>query len=364
MKVVIVGGGVAGLSIGWRLRQAGAEVVIVERAEPGRGATWASAGMIAASAELGHEDTAESQFARRSSSLWPVFAAEIEQATGVGLHYGQCGALIVASSRVDGEAFARRAAQDNEVSWLDRADAEALEPMLFGDFAGALWAPGEAVVDNRALGRALTHAFTRAGGELARVEAAYEVIVEGGKAVGLRTPFRTLGADAVVLAAGAWSGQLTGLPREVTVNVKPVKGEMIALGRPASSLMLAHVVWGNGVYLVPRRDRVLVGATVREAGFDTSTTPEARDWLRARANAVLPSLADWDEIEHWAGLRPGTTDGQPMIGRTSIDNLYAATGQFRNGILFAPAIAESVSRLVLEQKVPPEITAFDPRRFS
>jgi glycine/D-amino acid oxidase-like deaminating enzyme len=143
-----------------------------------------------------------------------------------------------------------------------------------------------------------------------------------------------------------------------------VKGEMIALSRPVSSPFPGHVVWGNGVYLVPRRNQMLVGATAVEAGFDTSITDKARDYLRSRADALLPALAEWDEAEHWAGLRPGTPDEMPLLGLTSVRGLYAATGQYRNGILFAPAIADAVSRVVLEKKVPPEIAAFDPLRFA
>lgn len=363
MKVVIIGAGVAGLSIGWRLQQAGAEVTILERAEPGRGATWASAGMIAATAELGHEDGPESEFAHRSSSLWPIFAAEIEQATGVAIHYAQTGALIAARDETQVQALKGSLAENTGASWLETHEALAMEPMLAPDIRGAVWAPGEAFVDNRALGRALTHAFTKAGGTLSRTEPATELIADGGRAVAVRSPFARYEADAFIIAAGAWSGQLFGLPPELT-KVKPVKGEMLALEQPAGSQLPGHLVWGNGIYLVPRRSQLLIGATVAEAGFDTSVTDSARDYLRKRADALLPALATWAEADHWAGLRPGSPDGLPMVGLTSVEGLYAATGQYRNGILFAPAIAEAVAHLVLEQKVPPEIAAFDPRRFA
>lgn len=363
MKIVIIGAGVAGLSIGWRLRQARAEVTILERAEPGKGATWASAGMIAATAELGDHESPETEFARRSSGLWPIFAAELEQATGVDIHYGQSGSLIVARDAAEAAAAQARAADDTEVSWLGRADAAAMEPMLTGDFAGALWAAGEAHVDSRALGRALTAAFIRSKGELMAVETVASLVVENDRMVAARTPFKSYEADAFIVCAGAWSGQIAGLPVELT-KVKPVKGEMLALDRPAASPIPGHVIWGNGVYLVPRRNQLLVGATVADAGFDTSVTDEAREYLRSRADALLPSLAGWTQADHWAGLRPGSPDGLPLLGATTIAGLYAATGQYRNGILFAPAIAEAVSRLVMEHKTPPEIAAFDPRRFT
>jgi glycine oxidase len=144
--------------------------------------------------------------------------------------------------------------------------------------------------------------------------------------------------------------------------VKPIKGEMIAVAPPAGAPLPQHVVWGNSVYLVPRAERLLIGATVADVGFDTSVSDEAANWLSARAIGLMPALARWEVVERWAGLRPGSPDDAPILGPTSIAGLYAATGQFRNGILFAPALAENMSRLVLERG--PVIAAFDPRRFS
>jgi glycine oxidase len=363
MKAVIVGAGVAGLSIGWRLRQAGMDVTILERAQPGRGATWASAGMIAATAEIGSGDSPVAEFARQSSALWPVFAAEIEQATKVAIHYGQSGALILARTPEEADALRARARMDNLVSWVEPGDAQLLEPLVPSDSGGALLAAGEAQVDTRALGRALTAAFVKAGGSLQASEPMVLLETENGRAIAARTPYRTYEADVFIVAAGAWSGELIGLPRELA-TVKPVKGEMIALTAPAGSALPRHLIWGNGIYMVPRQNRLLIGATEAEAGFDTRVTEKARNWLRGRANTLLPSLKSWEEVEHWSGLRPGSPDGLPLLGPTTIEGLYAATGQYRNGILFAPAIAEAVSRLVLEQKVPPEIVSFDPRRFA
>ncbi len=133
------------------------------------------------------------------------------------------------------------------------------------------------------------------------------------------------------------------------------------LAPPAGAPTPEHVVWGNGVYLTPRRGRLLVGATMELAGFDTSLSQAALRWLHRQSAGLMPGLADWRLTEHWAGLRPGSPDGMPILGETSVQNLYVASGQYRNGILFAPAVAEVLSRLVLERiAVDP---AFDPRRF-
>lgn len=362
MRIVVIGAGVAGLSIGWRLAQAGAEVTVLERAQPGRAATWASAGMLAATAETGDTSEAESLFAHRSLHMWPAFAAELEDASGRKIAFRQDGALLIARTSEE-EQHRRQQAAHAGAAFLSGDEARAMAPMLAGDIVGALWAPAEAQVDNRALGQALVPAFLRAGGKLLVNEAVIRIDPGVRGVVAVRTPFAVYEADAAVIAAGAWSGEIGGLPPAALPRVRPVKGEMIALRPSGEDALPGPYIWGNGVYLVPRGRRLLVGATVHEVGFDTSLTASAAEWLLAQALCVIPALASWSLDEHWAGLRPGSPDGLPLIGRTAMEGLYVASGQFRNGILFAPAIAESVRALVLEQRILPEIAAFDPRRF-
>jgi glycine oxidase len=145
------------------------------------------------------------------------------------------------------------------------------------------------------------------------------------------------------------------------IPVRPVKGEMIALQSP-DGVVPGPVVWGAGVYLVPRGDRLLVGATVQEIGFDTTLTAAARDHLRGHAERLMPALKDWRLVDHWAGLRPGSADGLPLLGPLGRPDVLVASGQFRNGILFAPAIARHVSAMA--QGHEPPIPAFDPLRFT
>jgi len=355
MRVIIIGAGVAGLSIGWKLLEGGADVTILERAQPVRGATWAAAGLIAPTVETAHASAEETQFARWSAELWPEFAGEIEQNSGRKIGYRRDGALIVASS----EDEANRIVAQSNRKLLSANEARAREPML-GDVAGALWDGEEAQVDSRALGAALTHLFVRAGGQLSVNEAAVRIEVGDGW-IGVTTPFNTYVADRILVAAGAWSGGID-MDDDVLPPVRPVKGEVLALVPPAGALLPKQVVWGNGVYLVPRGGRLLIGATMEEAGFDTSLTDTAEDWLTSRAIGLMPSLASWKIDEHWAGLRPASPDGLPVLGETKVQNLFVASGQFRNGILFAPAVAETVARLILGADVP-EIRAFGPRRF-
>jgi len=358
MRIVIIGGGVAGLGIGWRLRQNGAEVTVLERSQPGRGATWASAGMLAVAGELGNADNAEAKFARHARGLWPAFAAEIEERSDLAIGYRENGALIAALTA--DEARDLHAAPG--VERLTPAQARALEPMLTPAIQAALYAPGEAQVNSRALGEALARAFLRAGGEIRPNEPVLRLDTQGGRARSASTPHGRYEADAFVLAAGAWSRNIEALPPKAVPPVTPVKGQMIALAPPPGAALPTRVVWGRGVYLVPRDDQLLVGATMEVGRFDTAVTADARSLLATGARAVMPGLAAWSVVDQWAGLRPGSPDGLPMLGPSALDRLFVATGQFRNGILYAPAVAELVSRLVLAPG--DEQLAFDPRRFA
>ncbi len=338
--ILIVGAGVAGLGIGWRLAQAGASVTILERGAPASGATHAAAGMIASTAEMTADaPLPEIAFAALSQALWPGFAADLEAASGMAIFYRRNGALMLG----------RPTQLPPGTAWLDGAAAQAMVPLL-ADRTGAVWVPDEAQVDSRALGRALAAAFVRAGGVLRT-----GVTVTALKPKAVITDAGRFEADAVILAAGAWGGQVADVP------LTPVKGQMIALQPPPGVVLPGPVIWCNGIYLVPRDDRILVGATVEQEGFDLGLTDTARDDLRARAETVLPSLKDWTLIEHWAGLRPKSPDGLPLLGPLT-NGVFVAGGQYRNGILFAPAIADHMRDLVLGRAA--VIPAFDPRRFS
>lgn len=362
MKVVVIGAGVAGLSVGWRLAEAGAEVVVLERAQPGRAATWAAGGMIAAAAENADQTTPDAPFAERAASLWPDFARAIEEKSGRAISYRRDGSLLVASTPARFAELAERRIAGT--SLLDAAEARRLEPSLAETITGALHAPDDAQVDNRALGLALAHALVNAGGTLQTNEAVVRFEITRGRIAGVRTPFAVHHADTFVLAAGAWSGEIEGLPRDIVPPVIPVKGEMIAFRPQQQAALPARLLWGNDVYLIPRHDRLFVGATSTRDGFDTRLTDAAANRLAQNAASLLPGLAGWPLVEHWAGLRPGSPDDLPILGESGLSGLYLACGQYRNGILFAPAIADALTSLILEHRSPPDIGAFDPKRFA
>lgn len=352
MKVLIIGAGVAGLGVGWRLLQAGAEVTILERGQPGMGASWAAAGMLALTAELQDASEPERALALASADQWPAFAAELEEASGRAVFLAREGALLLAADGAELETMAGRVQGGLNLVGPDRA--RALAPLL-GESLGGLWAPDEAHVDNRALGEALTVAVLKGGGTILPTEPGVTIERHGGRAVSVLTPYGRHYADAILVAAGAWSGLLDDIP------VEPVKGEMIALAPRQGAVPPAPVIWGEGVYCVPRHGRMLIGATVEEAGFDTSLTELAKTGLRAAAERLMPGLKAWDLVDHWAGLRPKSRDGLPLLGQLE-EGLFVATGQYRNGILFTPAVAREMADLILGRGK--AIPAFDPRRFT
>ncbi len=352
VRAVIIGAGVAGLGIAWRLLQQDCTVTILDRFQPGTGASWAAAGMLAVTAELEDSPEPERALAMRSMALWPGFAAELEASSGRPVHLAEDGALLLAADAAGLAAMAGRATQD--VRLVGPQEARALVPLL-GTTLGGLWSPREAHVDNRALAEALTVAVLKAGGVILPNEPAVSILRQGGRAVGVLSPYGRHEGDAVVIAAGAWSGLLDDIP------IVPVKGEVIALAPPPGVGLPGPVVWGEGVYCVPRHGRLLIGATMEEAGFDTRLTQSGRDRLRRAAQSLMPALKDWSLADHWAGLRPKSPDGLPLMGPLG-DGLFVAGGQFRNGILFTPAVAQEMADIVLGRA--DVLSDLDPSRFS
>jgi glycine oxidase len=180
------------------------------------------------------------------------------------------------------------------------------------------------------------------------------------RVLGVRGPDGFIGADAVINATGAWASELEGVPEVARVDVRPVKGQMLALGMPRG--LVRRVLWVPGAYLVPREDgRLLIGATVEDAGFDVRITGAGLRSLLDAALDALPSLGDLALAETWAGLRPGSPDDLPYIGATAIEGYLVATGHHRNGILLAPATAVAIAD-VLEGKPRPDLDILSPRR--
>jgi glycine oxidase len=323
--------------------------------------------MLAAGCELEPGELDLFALNRRSQELWPAFAAALEEAAGASVGLRQEGTLIVALTRDDAAQlrfnydFQRQ--HGVALDWLSGAAARLREPHLHPNLAAATFSPADHQVDNRLLVEALRRAFLAAGGALREHAAVEAVDVTGGRTTGVRVAGERHAADIVVLAAGAWSGQVGGLPGKLPV--RPVKGQMLALRMDAEAPLLRHVVWAPKAYLVPRGDgRLIVGATTEERGFDKHLTAGGILALLEGAWRVVPGIEELPIDEMWVGFRPGSRDDAPMLGPSGIDGLVLATGHHRNGILLTPVTAEVVSRYVLSGELDPVIRPFALERFA
>lgn len=372
-SALIVGGGICGLGIGWRLAQAGRPTTVLEQREVGPNslpaATWASAGMLAPHVEAEPGEERLLPLLLESHARWPAFVQELREASGVDVGYRTEGTLVVASDRDQVERlhfqyeFQRRLGL--ELTWLSGDAARQREPHLSRNVIAALYSPHDHQVDNRQVLLALRQAFLAAGGALRERASVAEILVERGEVQGIRLiSGEILHAPVVVIAAGAWSATLPGLPPEVRPPVRPIKGQMLALQTPPDAPLLRHVVWGRDVYLVPRKDgRLLIGATVEEKDFDAQLTAGGVYTLLRRAWEILPGIDEAPIVEMWAGLRPGSRDDAPILGATPVKGLMLATGHYRNGILLAPITADAVSHLILTGETPEGIRGFGIDRF-
>ncbi|MGI8814404.1 MAG: glycine oxidase ThiO [Pseudonocardia sp.] len=363
-ELAVVGAGVIGLSCAWRAGQAGWRVTVVDPA-PASGASWVAGGMLAPVTEAWPGEEPLLELGLSSLDRWPGFAAALAAFAGVPAGLRSEGTVVVATGAGDraelDELASFLAGLGREVERVTARELRRLEPSIGPDVRGGLSVPGDLAVDNRVLLGALRAAADRAGVSFVTV-AARQVsggrvsLVDGGE----------LAADEVLIAAGAWSA---ALHPSLAGLVRPVKGEILRLRHRLGALppprrTVRAVVDGRHVYLVPRDDGGLVlGATEYETGFDAQVTVGGvRDLLRD-AERVLPGVAEYALVEASAGLRPGSPDNLPLIGRLS-SGLLVATGHGRNGILLAPVTADAVLTLLSGARVPAVAAAADPARLT
>ncbi len=370
LSVAVIGAGVIGLSIAWRLASAGCRVDVFDRCAAGRGASHAAGGMLAACVETEPGEESLLPLTRASQALWPAFAAELEAATGQSVELRTEGTMVIALNADD--AAKVRFLHDFQtrlglpVEWLTGAEVRRREPYLQPGVAGALYCREDHQVDNRKLAAALHAAVLKAGGRVHEHADVTRVEVRNGRVTGVRVGDTVIEADRVVLAAGAWSGnvgsgRIDGLP---PVPVRPIKGQMICVRMDERLPLLRHVVWTPGTYLIPRLDgRLLIGATTEERGFDDRLTAGGQFALLEGAWRALPGIAELPIEESWAGFRPGSRDDAPILGQSDIDGLILATGHHRNGILLTPVTADSVATLILTGETDPVIRPFAITRF-
>jgi glycine oxidase len=375
--VVIVGAGVIGLAVGWRLTERGVNVTLIERDESGRGATRAAAGMIAPIAEANPSEPALLELGLRSAAAYPQFIDELRRASEVDPLYRSAGTILVARDADEAAALEReRAARERlglPVRRLLPSEARDLEPALAPSLRLALEIPDDHAIDPRRLATALAEAVRARGGVLRSGVAVEELIVSGGRVQGVRLEGdERILARSVLVTAGAWSAALRGLPHDALIPSRPVKGQILFMHDPCGPQLLARVIRMQPGYLVPRGDgRYVLGATMEERGFDQTVTAGAVHDLLRDAIELVPGVREFVIDELIAGIRPGSPDNVPLVGPGRLDGLFWATGHHRNGILLAPVTAEIVAELLapsgtrLAAPVPqPLLHAMDPARFA
>ena len=368
--VVVLGAGVIGTAIAWRCAQRGLSVTLVDPA-PERGAWHTAAGMLAPVTEATYTETALLRLNLDSLARYPAFAAELARESGRPVGLRESGTVLAAWDGADLAALADLHAFMTglglDAVLLTGRELRALEPALAPGLPGALWARGDHSIDPRDLHAALRAAAARRGVRFVVGEAT--VSVDGDRVTGIRLADGSrIAAGHVVLAAGAWSATVGGLPTHARPAVRPVKGQTLRLRLPGEA-RLAHVVRavikGCSVYLVPRADgRIVVGASTEEAGFDTTPRAGAVYELLRDAQSLLPELGEATLDEACTGLRPASPDNAPLIGPSGVDGLLHATGHYRNGILLTPVTADSISALIVDGVLPGVTTPFAPQRFT
>jgi glycine oxidase len=353
--IVVIGAGLIGLGIAFELARRGAEVRVLDAREPGGGASWAGAGMLAPFTETLASDAFAAMCAE-ALARFPRFVDDVRAAGGVDARLHLDG--IVETAYDAGEAARLQVRVDAlrargvPARWLTRDEVRRMEPALGPGVLGAAWSESEGHVDNRRLGRALRAACEALGVTVDAHAGPVALEADARRVLGVRGPAGFVPATAVVNASGAWAGALEGVPARARVPVVPVKGQMLALAVPRG--FVRRVLWVPGSatvahpYLVPRDDgRLLIGATVEDgAGFDVRVTARGTQGLLDAALTALPALGEFAIAESWAGLRPGTPDGLPYLGETEVAGYFVASGHYRNGILLTPATAVALADAV------------------
>lgn len=348
---VVVGGGAIGLCCAWSIARRGGQVVVLDRAAPPAGATRVAAGMLAPVGELAFGEPQLLRMTLAAAARYPSFVYMLEEASGMSCGYSQQGSLHVALDR-DEAAELRRIHELQRslglgAEWLPPRRCRELEPGLTPSFHGGVYAPGEGAIDPHLMTAALLEALREAGVEVRSGAEVCDGLLEGERLTGVRTEAgEELRAEAIVLAAGAWSAA-SWLPKEAQPPIRPVKGQILELRAVDRESPCDRIVASERVYLVPRPDgRLIVGATVEERGFDTTVTAGGVHELLREAYRLLPDVAEMELAQAMAGLRPGTPDNLPLVGPGAIDGLVLACGHHRNGILLAPITGDAVAKLL------------------
>ena len=367
--VVIVGGGVIGLTIARALRQSGVrDVTLIERGQLGAEASWAAGGILGPQIEA-HRANDLFKLACASRDLYPAFANALRAETGVDVELDTTGALYLGFTEEDENELRRRFEWQTQaglsVELLSAAEALSLEPCISSAVRCALRFPNDGQVENRKLLEALAMANGKLGVRMVTDCEVRALRVDHEKICAVETSLGVVSAPVVVLAAGAWTSLISSPDASLpAIEMEPVRGQMLCF--KAVPPIARHVIYSSRGYLVPRRDgRVLAGSTAERVGFEKSVTDEGINAIKSMALEIAPSIAGLPLVSSWAGFRPRAADGLPVLGPCDgIEGLFYATGHYRNGILLAPITGELIARAIVEGATPPLLNAFSLGRFA
>ncbi|MGI9035693.1 MAG: glycine oxidase ThiO [Pyrinomonadaceae bacterium] len=368
VQILIIGGGAIGLSLARELKKRDVEkiAVIEKNSACGTEASFAAAGMLAPQSEA---DCADEffNFCSESRDLYPQFAAAIFDETGVDIELDQSGTLYLAFDEKEAAELEKRFAWQTKanlpIEKLSREEILKLEPHVSPQVVFGLFFPNDWQVENRQLMTALQKFAGASDIEIFNQTEIKNLLIENGKIAGAETGDRKFLASKVVLATGAWTSLIKIGNDDSPLNIAPARGQMLCFY--AAEKLFSKVIYTTHGYIVPRRDgRILAGATVENVGFDKSVTADGKNFLRRRAFEIAPRLENFEITKSWAGLRPLAADGLPVLGGISgIENLFAATAHYRNGILLAPKTAEILADKLVENSASEYLEIFSPRRF-
>src|SRR5579862_448644 len=361
--VLIIGGGIVGTAIAWRLAKDGHAVTLLEKGEIGREASWAAGGMLTP-VHLSEYPPALADLCGASLALYEPLCREIAAASGVDPEYRVTGLLLLVTDDAGEEAARELEAWKRErnqpVERLTKDQAIEAEPKLTPHLRRALRLPDIAQVRNNRMAVAFAEAAKRKGAEIRANTPVTGFLRVPGRLNGVKTPRGDVYAGTTILAAGSWSADLLR-PLGLDLKVKPIKGQILLAGGPPD--FCRHMILDGESYLIPRSDgRILVGSTLEDAGFDKSVILETVGDLAVRGARLMPELGKLPMVTSWAGLRPSTPDRLPYLGKGPVEGLIVATGHYRNGILLAPITAEVVADLLAGQAPSLDLAPFDPMR--
>ena len=342
LSIIIIGGGVIGLSIGWQLSRDGLSVDLLEAGNVGRKASWAAAGMLAPYSEAVHANSDLLEMGEKSLALYPRFLQELEEDSCFSLSHEMEGTLWAALNGDEQEwlyqKYRQQKAKGMDIHWLSRDEAREMEPFLTSHLIAALWIPHDRQINNRHLLIALKEAFLSRHGKICENARVQKIETGVNKKFVVKTHNQSYEADLVINASGAWSSQIQNIEVPESIYLRPVKGQILCLH--ACGLTLKQMIRTRHVYLVPKQDGTIrLGATQEEQGFDEAVTAGAVLELLQNGCDVVPAIAQCEMAEILTSLRPTTANLRPYVGPSETQGLYHAIGHGRAGILLAPLTA-------------------------